>query len=77
MDYQKPMSLLRKLSGCQVTFKYLFILASKAQSSTIGFSSSTGNTTVYSKNFADAQLGGSRYAPSGDQSTITRSSFYK
>jgi hypothetical protein len=72
------MSLLRKLSGCQVTLNISkFILASKAQSSTIGFSSSTGNTTVYSKNFADAQLGGSRYAPSGDQSTITRSSFYK
>lgn len=58
-------------------FAPFIFIGSKAQSSTIGFSSSTGNTTGYCKSLADAQFRGSKYAPSGDQSTITRSSFYK
>lgn len=50
---------------------------SKMQNSTIGFSSSTNNTTGYSKGFGDAQFRSSKYIPNADQSTITRSSFYK
>lgn len=36
---------------------------SKAQSSTIGFSSSTNNTTGYSKDFTDIQFRNSKYLP--------------
>lgn len=48
----------------------------KVQNSTIGFSSSTNNTTGYSKGFGDTQFRSSKYIPNADQNTITRSSFY-
>jgi len=52
---------------------------SKQQSSTIGFSSSTHNTTMYNKTFGDSAFRSSKYTNSangGEQSSITRSSFY-
>lgn len=48
--------------------------------STVGFSSSTHNTTAYNKTFGDTAFRKSKYAKStngGEQSYITRSSFYK
>lgn len=50
---------------------------SKAQNSTIGFSSSTNNTTGYSKSFGDSAFRSSKYLGGADQTTLTRSSFYK
>ena len=49
----------------------------KAQNSTIGFSSSTNNTTGYSKSFGDSAFRNSKYMGCADQTTLTRSSFYK
>ena len=49
----------------------------KAQDSTVGFSSSTHNTTGYSKSFGDSGFRSSKYTPGADQSSIPRSSYYK
>lgn len=57
--------------------KSKWMSGSKAQSSTIGFSASTENTTKYSKEHGDsAGFRSSKYVPSGEQSSISRSSFY-
>ena len=49
----------------------------KEENSTIGFSSSTNNTTGYSKSFGDSAFRNSKYMGCADQTTLTRSSFYK
>jgi hypothetical protein len=54
-----------------------WVSGSKAQNSTVGFSSSTDNTTKYNREFNESGFQASKNAPSGNQSTITRSSFYK
>ena len=54
-----------------------WVSGSKAQNSTVGFSSSTNNTTKYSREFNESGFHASKNVPSGNQSTITRSSFYK
>jgi len=57
--------------------KTKWMSGSKTESSTIGFNSTTNNTTKYSKEFLENDFRSSKYIPSGNQSTITQSSFYK
>lgn len=71
-------NLLYGLSKTNESFKkYQQLSNGKGQDSTIGFSSSTHNTTGYNKSFGDSGFRSSKYTPGNDQSSIPRSSYYK